>query len=150
ALVVVDGPIIGGDEGSLAAGRDSIPRLIAQACRNDHVAALVLRINSPGGSVTAAEAIRRQIRQMRMAGKPVIVSMSGMAASGGYWIAADADQVWAEPTTLTGSIGVFGMLPTIGKALDDLGINVDGVGTTPLAGALRIDKPLSATAGKLL
>ena len=150
ALVVIDGPIIGGDDGSLTAGHDSIPRRIAQARHNDHVAALLLRINSPGGSVTAAEAIRRQIRQMRMAGKPVIVSMSGMAASGGYWIAAAADEIWAEPTTLTGSIGVFGMLPTVGKALDDLGISADGVGTTPLAGALRIDKPLSATAKKLL
>src|SRR5699024_211446 len=115
-----------------------------------HVAAMVLRINSPGGSVVASENIRRQVARMRDAGKPVVVSMSGVAASGGYWVGMNANQIWAEPTTLTGSIGVFGMIPTVGKALNRLGISTDGVGTTDLAGAFRIESPLSKDARRIL
>lgn len=150
ALVVVEGPIVTGESVAGAAGGATIARLIEGARRNDHVAAMVLRVNSPGGSVVASEHIRRQVERMRAAGKPVVVSMSGVAASGGYWISMNADQIWAEPTTLTGSIGVFGMIPTIGKTLDKLGINTDGVGTTPLAGALQITKPLSPAASTML
>lgn len=150
ALVVVEGPIVVGESVAGSAGGRTVAGLIEDARLNDHVAAMVLRINSPGGSVVASERIRRQVEQMREAGKPVVVSMSGVAASGGYWIGMNANQIWAEPTTLTGSIGVFGMIPTIGKALDTLGISTDGVGTTPLAGAFRITKPLSDAAKTML
>lgn len=150
ALVVVEGPIVVGESVPGAAGGETIAHLIAQARRDDQVAAMVLRINSPGGSVVASEHIRRQVERMRDAGKPVVVSMSGMAASGGYWIAMNANQIWAEPTTLTGSIGVFGMVPTIGEALEHIGISSDGVGTTHLSGALRINAPLSPAAKQML
>lgn len=146
ALVVVEGPIVTGESVAGVAGADTIARLIAHARRDDDVVAMVLRINSPGGSVVASERIRRQVERMREVGKPVVVSMSGVAASGGYWIAMNANQIWAEPTTLTGSIGVFGMIPTIGKALENLGISSDGVGTTHLSGAFQIDSPLAQPA----
>lgn len=143
ALVVVEGPIVMGASVAGTAGAETIARLIDDARRDDHVAAMVLRVNSPGGSVLASERIRRQVELMREAGKPVVVSMSGVAASGGYWISMNANQIWAEPTTLTGSIGVFGIVPTINDTLENLGISSDGVGTTHLSGALRIDQPLS-------
>lgn len=143
AVVTVAGDIVDGDSVPGSAGGDTIAHLIAKARRDDHVAAMVLRVNSPGGSVTAAERIRRQVVAFRQAGKPVVVSMAGMAASGGYWIAMNADQIWAEPSTITGSIGIFGIVPTFDKPLDKLGIHSDGVGTTPLSGARRLDQPLS-------
>lgn len=90
----------------------------------------------------ASEVIRREIAALKAAGKPVIASMSSVAASGGYYIAMDADEIWASPATLTGSIGVFGIFPTIERSLEKIGITVDGVGTTPLADALRIDRTL--------
>ena len=143
ALVTVEGAIVDGESVPDSAGGDTVARLIGQARRDDHVASLLLRVNSPGGSITASERIRREVALMREAGKPVVVSMAGVAASGGYWISMNADQIWAQPTTITGSIGVFGMIPTISEPLNDLGIHTDGVGTTPLSGALRIDRPLS-------
>lgn len=143
ALVTVEGAIVDGESVPDSAGGDTVARLIAKARRDDHVASLLVRVNSPGGSITASERIRREIALTREAGKPIVVSMAGVAASGGYWISMNADQIWAEPTTITGSIGVFGMIPTISKPLNDLGIHTDGVGTTPLSGALRIDRPLS-------
>jgi len=102
----------------------------------------VLRVDSPGGSAYASEIIRREVVKTREAGKPVIVSMGSYAASGGYWIAASADEIWASPTTITGSIGIFGMLPTFEKPLNQLGIHRDGVGTTKLSGAFDLGKPL--------
>lgn len=143
ALVVVEGPIVAGESVTGTAGGATIARLIADARRDDHVSAMVLRVNSPGGSVAASERIRRQVELMRESGKPVVASMSGVAASGGYWISMNANQIWAEPSTLTGSIGVFAMVPTINETLENLGIHTDGVGTTQLSGALRIDQPLS-------
>ena len=143
AVVVVEGGIVDGESVPGSAGGDTIARLIADARRDDHVAALLLRVNSPGGSVTASERIRREVQLTREAGKPVVVSMAGVAASGGYWISMNADQIWAEPATVTGSIGIFGIVPTFAKPLNDLGIHTDGVGTTPLSGALRLDQPLS-------
>jgi protease-4 len=143
AVVTVEGDIVDGESVPGSAGGDTIARLISEARRDDHVAAMVLRVNSPGGSVTAAERIRRQVVAFRKAGKPVVVSMAGMAASGGYWISMNANQIWAEPSTITGSIGIFGIVPTFDKPLNKLGIHTDGVGTTPLSGALRLDEPLS-------
>ncbi|MES1926800.1 signal peptide peptidase SppA [Salinisphaera sp. T31B1] len=143
AVVVVEGAIVDGESVPDSAGGDTIARMIADARRDDHVAALLMRVNSPGGSVTASERIRREIELTRQAGKPVVVSMAGVAASGGYWISMNADQIWAEPSTVTGSIGIFAVIPTFEQPLDKLGIHTDGVGTTPLSGALRLDQPLS-------
>ena len=143
ATVVVEGAIVDGESVPGQAGGDTIARMIADARRDDHVAALLLRVNSPGGSVTASERIREQVALTREAGKPVVVSMAGVAASGGYWISMNANEIWAEPATITGSIGIFGIVPTFAKPLEDLGIHTDGVGTTPLSGALRLDQPLS-------
>jgi protease-4 len=107
---------------------------------------VLLRVNSPGGSVVASEKIRRAVEALQDEGKPVVVSMSTLAASGGYWISMSADQIWAEPSTITGSIGIFGLIPTIDQPLNKLGIHTDGVGTTPLTGAFRVDRPLSPEA----
>lgn len=149
-LVVVEGPIVVGEGGRGAAGGKTIAKLVRQARRDEDVAALLLRINSPGGSVFASERIRRQVALTRAAGKPVVVSMAGVAASGGYWIGMNADQIWAQPSTITGSIGVFGIFPTFGKSLDKIGINTDGLGTTGLSGALRLDMPLGEEMASIL
>ncbi|KEZ75997.1 signal peptide peptidase SppA [Salinisphaera hydrothermalis] len=143
AVVTVAGDIVNGESVPGSAGGETVARLIDAARRDDHVAGLVLRVNSPGGSVTAAERIRRAVLAFREAGKPVVVSMAGMAASGGYWVSMNANQIWAEPSTITGSIGIFAIVPTFSKPLNKLGIHTDGVGTTKLSGAMRLDKPLS-------
>jgi len=141
-VVVLAGEILDGDYSPGTIGSESAARLLRKALDDDRIKAVVLRIDSPGGSMFASEVIRREIAALQAAGKPVIASMSSTAASGGYYIAMDADEIWASPATLTGSIGVFGVFPTIERSLEKIGISVDGVGTTPLAGALRIDRPL--------
>lgn len=142
-LVVVQGDIVDGESDLNSAGGDTIAALLDEAREDSSVSAVVLRVNSPGGSVSAAEKIRRAVLRLKEAGKPVVVSMSTLAASGGYWISMDADRIYAEPTTITGSIGIFGLLPTIDQPLNKLGIHTDGVGTTPLAGAFSIERPLT-------
>lgn len=144
ALVVVQGEIVDGDGEPGQAGGDTISELLDQARRDDNVAAVVLRVDSPGGSVYASEQIRRAVQALRADGKPVVASMSSVAASGGYWVSMAADQIIAHESTITGSIGIFGLIPTIDKPLAKIGVHTDGVGTTPLAGSLRIDRPLSA------
>lgn len=143
ALVVVQGEIVDGPGDEESAGGDTIADLLDEARRDEDVEAVLLRVDSPGGSVLASEKIRRGIQALQDDGKPVVASMSTLAASGGYWISMEADQIWAEPTTITGSIGIFGLVPTITEPLNKLGIHTDGVGTSPLAGAFRIDRPLS-------
>jgi protease-4 len=110
----------------------------------------VLRIDSPGGSVFASEMIRREIAALREAGKPVVASMSSLAASGGYYIAMDADRIVASPATLTGSIGIFAIFPTFERSLDKLGVHVDGVGTTVLSGDFRLDRSLGAVSREIV
>ena len=129
-----------------------IPRRVCCARRvyDDDIKAVVLRIDSPGGSMLASEVIRREIDALREAGKPVVASMSSTAASGGYYIAMDADEIWASPATLTGSIGVFAVFPTFEHTLDKIGVTIDGVGTTPLAGSLQLDRTLSDEAKQIL
>jgi protease-4 len=100
--------------------------------------------------VLASEQIYRELLALRAAGKPVVVSMSGYAASGGYYISAPADEIWASPATLTGSIGIFAIIPTVDRTLGKIGVSVDGVGTTPLSGQLRFDRPLGEEARALL
>jgi len=142
AVVVAKGIIYNGTEKPGAIGGDSTAKLIRKARRDDNVKALVLRVDSPGGSAYASEVIRREILRTKAAGKPVVVSMGGYAASGGYWISASADEIWASPTTVTGSIGVFGLVPTFEDPLNKMGIHRDGVGTTNLSGAFDAGKPL--------
>jgi protease IV len=150
ALVVVQGEIVDGPGQPGQAGGDTIYDLLDEARRDPQVAAVLLRIDSPGGSVWAAEQIRRAVQNLRTAGKPVVASMSSVAASGGYWVAMDTDQIWAHETTITGSIGVFGLVPTLDRTLDKLGIHTDGVGTTRLAGAFRLDRPLNDEARSII
>ncbi|QHS08783.1 signal peptide peptidase SppA [Sinimarinibacterium sp. NLF-5-8] len=150
ALIVVQGEIVDGVGEPGQAGGDTLRDLLDDARRDQDVAAVVLRIDSPGGSVWASEQIRRAVIALKQAGKPVVASMSSVAASGGYWVAMEADQIWAHPTTITGSIGVFGIVPTLEKSLEKIGVHTDGVGTTSLAGAFRLDRPLSDEAGAII
>jgi protease IV len=143
ALVVVQGEIVDGDSEPGYAGADTVARQLADARLDEDVAAVVLRIDSPGGSVFASERIRREVQALQADSKPVVVSMGNVAASGGYWIAMDADEIWAHDTTITGSIGIFALVPTFEKPLAKIGIHTDGIGTTPLAGAFRGDRPLT-------
>jgi protease IV len=133
AVVYAAGEIIDGDHGPGVAGGDTVARLLRKAAQDDSVKAIVLRIDSPGGSVTASEIIRRAVTDARAAQKPVIASMGTLAASGGYWIATGADEIYAQPTTITGSIGIFGMIPTFEKTAALVGVKSDGVGTTTLS-----------------
>lgn len=142
AIVVASGTILDGTQPPGTIGGDSTARLIREAREDERVGALVLRIDSPGGSSFASEVIRREVELTRLEGKPVVASMGSVAASGGYWIATAADQIWASPVTLTGSIGIFAMVPTFGGTLEKIGVHVDGVGTGPLAGTLRPDRDL--------
>ena len=114
-----------------------------RACDDESVKAVVLRVDSPGGSAFASDVIASEIAALQEAGKPVVASMSSVAASGGYWISVGADRVFASPTTITGSIGIFGMFPTYQRAAEYLGLANDGVGSTPLSGQLRPDRAMT-------
>lgn len=142
-IVYVSGEIIDGDAPPGVVGGDTVSRLIYQALQNDDIKALVVRIDSPGGSTTASEAIREALDQAKAKNIPVVASMGGVAASGGYWIASGADEIWAEGTTITGSIGVFGIIPTFEGTLGLLGVKSDGVGTTRFAGDGDITRAFS-------
>jgi protease-4 len=142
-VVVLRGDMIGGNQPPGTVGGDSTARLIRRARHDDHIKALVLRVDSGGGLSLVGEQLRREVELTREAGVPVVVSMSSVGASAAYHLAAAADEIWVNPTTLTGSIGVFAMVPTVQKPMERyLGMRVDGVGTTPFAGALRVDRAL--------
>ncbi len=135
AIVVAKGTIYDGKRKPGEIGGHSTAELLKKARQDRNVKAVVLRVDSPGGSAFASEIIRNEIEQLKQAGKPVVVSMSSLAASGGYWISASADEIWAAPTTITGSIGIFGMFMTFEDTLSEyLGIHTDGVATTEMAG----------------
>jgi protease IV len=143
AVVVAKGDILDGTQPAGTIGGDSTARLIRRARQDDSVKAVVLRVDSPGGSVFASEVIRRECQLVRQAGKPLVVSMGSVAASGGYWISTASDEIWASPGTITGSIGIFGLFPTVDKPLAKyLGVHTDGVGTTRFSDALRPDRPM--------
>ncbi len=142
AVVVAEGDIVSGHQSPGRIGSESFAAQLREAGRNGDYRAVVVRINSPGGESFASEVIRREIQALRDQGKTVVVSMGDVAASGGYWMAMAADEVWASPSTVTGSIGVFGMIPTFSATLEKIGVHADGVGTTELAGKLRLDRPL--------
>jgi protease IV len=149
-IVVASGEIFDGHQMPGAIGGESTSNLLREARYDNAVKAVVLRVDSPGGSEFASEKILREVQALRKAGKPVVVSMSTYAASGGYYIAAAANQIFASPTTITGSIGVFSYIPTFQRTLEKLGVKVDGIGTTPLAGDLRIDRALGPVTKQLL
>jgi protease IV len=143
AVVVAKGDILDGTQPPGTIGGDSTARLLRRAREDDAVKAVVLRVDSGGGSAFASEIIRRECELVRGAGKPLVVSMGSVAASGGYWIATSSDEIWAAPETITGSIGIFGLFPTVDKPLaKHLGVHTDGVGTTRFTDALRPDRPL--------
>ncbi|MBS0433052.1 MAG: signal peptide peptidase SppA [Proteobacteria bacterium] len=150
AVVVAEGDIVPGKQNPGTIGGESTSALIRAARNNRNVRAIVLRVNSPGGEVYAAEEIRREVQLAREAGKPVVVSMGDVAASGGYWISMDADRIFAEPDTITGSIGIFGLFFTAEDGLSKLGIHTDGVATAPLAGAFDIRRPLDPDLGAMI
>jgi protease-4 len=140
-VVVAQGNIVQGEQAQGSIGAKTTARVLRSARDDDNIKAVVLRVDSPGGDVYASEVIRREIDAIKAAGKPVVVSMGDVAASGGYWISMNADEIWAQPNTITGSIGIFGLFVTIPETLAKLGVHVDGIGTTPLAGAFDIRRP---------
>lgn len=150
ALIVASGEIHDGESTSGSIGSATLASLIREARNDERLKALVLRIDSPGGTVTGSEEIREELLAYKATGRPLVVSMGNVAASGGYWIATPADQIWASPATITGSIGIFGVLPTLENSLDKLGLSVDGVGTTALSGGTNIALPLSPLVARSL
>ncbi len=142
-IIIAQGAILTGKQPVGFIGGDSLANLVRKAREDNDIDGLVIRIVSGGGSVFASEIIRQEILEFKKSGKPLVISMGTVAASGGYWIAADADEIWASPVTLTGSIGIFAAIPTFENSLSELGIYNDGVGTTSLAAALDITRPLS-------
>ncbi|HCR9739937.1 TPA: signal peptide peptidase SppA [Citrobacter koseri] len=132
-VVFANGAIMDGEETPGNVGGDTTASQIRDARLDPKVKAIVLRVNSPGGSVSASEVIRAELAAAKAAGKPVVVSMGGMAASGGYWISTPASYIVANPSTLTGSIGIFGVINTVENSLDSIGVHTDGVATSPLA-----------------
>jgi protease IV len=149
-VVTVAGMIVDGKGGGGNAGGDTIAKLIEDGVRSKGIKALVVRVDSPGGSVLASERIRQALLQAKRAGIPVVVSMGNVAASGGYWVSTPANFIYAEPSTITGSIGVFGVLPSFQGTLQKLGIGADGVKTTPLAGEPDLLKGPSPEVSQLL
>ncbi len=132
-VIIAEGPVVMGDNVRGVIAAEQMIQLIREARQDDRIRALVVRLNTPGGSSFASELIRQELELTQLVGKPVVVSMGPVAASGGYWISATADEILAEPTTLTGSIGVFGIVPTLEESLGAMGIDSDGVETTPLS-----------------
>ena len=137
-VLTATGTILMGDQPPGAIGAISIRNLIQDIRKDERIKALVVRVDSPGGSALASELIREELEQLQSSGVPVVVSMASTAASGGYWISATADQIWASPSTVTGSIGVFGIVPEIEETLSAIGINRDGIGTTPYSGSMDL------------
>jgi len=150
AVVVAAGEISGGEQPAGRIGGESTAALLRDARDDDAVKAVVLRVDSPGGEVFASEQIRREVVALKAAGKPVVVSMGDLAASGGYWISMNADRIYADPSTITGSIGIFGMIPNLTRSLDKIGVHTDGVGTTRFAGAFDVTRPMDPVVGQVI
>ena len=149
AVIVASGSILDGSHPPGTIGGDSTAELLRKALNDESVSAVVLRVDSGGGSAFASEVIGNVIKQLKAADKPVVASMSSVAASGGYWISMDADVIFASPATITGSIGILGMLPTFQRTLATVGVHNDGVGTTPWSDALRADRAMTDDAKEL-
>jgi protease-4 len=149
-VLTIAGEIVDGHAGPGTAGAETIVANLERGLRNGNLKALVVRVDSPGGSVFGSERIRRAIAAAHERGLPVVISMGSVAASGGYWVSTAGDAIFAEPSTITGSIGVFGILPSFQGALEKLGIGVDGVRTTPLSGEPDLLRGPSEEAGRLI
>jgi protease-4 len=149
-VVVASGEILDGEQPPGTVGGKTLSDLLREVRYDDSIDAVVLRIDSPGGSMFASEMIRREIEALQEAGKPVVASMSSVAASGGYYIAAPTARIFAAPTTITGSIGVYAMFPSLERTLGKIGITSDGLGTTELADAGRIDRSLNPQLREIL
>ncbi len=149
AVVVAVGEILNGAQPPGTIGGDSTAALLRRALNDESVKAVVLRVDSSGGSLFASEVIAQEVEALKAAGKPVVASMGSVAASGGYWISVVADRIFASSTTVTGSIGIFGMFPTFQRTMELVGVATDGVGTTPLAGEFRPDREMSETTRQL-
>jgi protease-4 len=149
-VIVAAGEILDGEQAPGFVGGDTLAALLRDARKDDDIGAVVLRIDSPGGSMMASEVIRREVAALTEAGKPVVASMGTVAASGGYYIAMDADRILAAPTTITGSIGVYAIVPTFQRTLGKLGVTSDGFGTTRLAGQAELDRALGPEVREIL
>jgi len=141
-IIIASGMILDGKQPPGTVGGQSMAQMLVQARQDPNIKAVVIRVDSPGGSAQASEVIRAEVLRLKESGKPVVISMGSVAASGGYWLAAPADEIWASPTTITGSIGAFGVLANVGEGLNQLGIHSDGLGTTSVAAGIRGDRPL--------
>ena len=152
AVITAVGGISGGTQGQVSEGivAKDIIELIRKAKDDDDVKALVLHVDSPGGEALASELIRQELELIQLAGKPVVAAMAGVAASGGYWISATADRIIASPDTITGSIGIFGVLPNLNRALGNAGVNFDGVSSHDIAGGLSLVRPLSEDMSRVI
>jgi protease-4 len=150
AVIVAVGEILNGKQPPGRIGGDSTAELLRKARLDESVKAVVLRVDSGGGSVFASRVIGSEVEELKKSGKPVVASMSSAAASGGYWISMAADKIYATPATITGSIGVFGMFPTFQRTLQKIGITTDGVGTTQWAGEFRPDREMSPETRQLI
>ena len=142
-IIIAEGMILDGEQAVGAIGGDTLASVIRKARLDPMVKAVVLRVNSGGGSAFASEIIRQEILELKKNNKPLVVSMGSTAASGGYWIAANANEIWASTATVTGSIGIFAAIPTFENSLASLGIHSDGFGTTQLASGLNVSRPLA-------
>jgi len=149
-VIVASGMILDGEHPPGDIGGDSLAKRVRAATRDENIKALVLRIDSPGGSAFASEIIREALLEFRATGKPLVASMGSVAASGGYWIAAPANEIWASSTTITGSIGVLSAFPSISRSLEALGIHNDGLGTTAIAGGFDPARELSPRIATIL
>jgi len=149
-VIVASGEILDGEHSPGIIGGDSLSRLLREAASDEDLAAVVLRIDSPGGSIMASELIRREVADFRASGKPIVASMGTVAASGGYYIAMGADRIIAAPTTITGSIGVFAVIPTFQRTLEKIGVTNDGFGTTRLSGQTDLDRELGPESKQIL
>ena len=149
-IVTIAGMIVDGKAGPGTAGGDTIAKQIEDGIRTKGVKALIVRVDSPGGSVLASERIRQALLEAKTRKIPIVVSMGSVAASGGYWVSTPGDFIYAEPSTITGSIGVFGVLPSFQGTLQKLGVGADGVKTTPLSGEPDLLKGPSPEAGQLI
>ncbi len=150
AVITAKGNIMDGEHKEGTIGGDTIARLIRKTRNDENVKAIVLRVDSGGGSAFASEVIRRELVKAQEQGIKVVASMGDVAASGGYWISATSDEIWAKSTTITGSIGIFGMIPTFEKPLNEWGIHRDGVGTTKYANAVDAGQPLSEDVAEII
>ncbi|NRA68092.1 MAG: signal peptide peptidase SppA [Pseudobacteriovorax sp.] len=150
AVITAKGTIVDGNQKEGQIGGDTFAQIIRRARNHENVKAIVMRVDSPGGSAYASEVIRQELLATQAAGKPVVISMGTLAASGGYWIAADADKIIAMDTTITGSIGIFGMFPTLEKPFAELGLTKDGVGSHWITGSMEIGLPMKEEVSQII